>query len=288
VCAVAEIKSTEAGLEQGDSAADSIRKMLDRFQERLTLSNPRLIERYRKSELHILIEIKMLGTDRQYVACFQGINTGLGGSDHDLVRGSKHGVEHLLGQLSFQVGHVVPHRGAEVQVIEPASSNCDQQPMLIDIVKAIEGPQLMPLPSLVWLGSAESIYSILPQGLYYSGKIGFVSRGRIVNGEIEIGIRVSVGDHKKQLVGQVIERTSEILDCVSGDGGDIGGYGVSSANGGTLDLAGMHITIGDEFVWVGAPESFKRRLKIEEVLFGPFNFDLNPRKFFIGSHIKSQ
>ena len=58
---------SEAGTEGFDNAADAIAKLHERFEQRLTLDNPRLIERYVKSELRRLVHFLFHGTG-DYIA----------------------------------------------------------------------------------------------------------------------------------------------------------------------------------------------------------------------------
>src|SRR5882762_10001527 len=75
-------ESIEAGLEGGHSVADQINKLIDRFSNRLTLENLKLIERYLKGELHILVNLRARGSDIEYVALFQWAQN-IGRSDID-------------------------------------------------------------------------------------------------------------------------------------------------------------------------------------------------------------
>jgi hypothetical protein len=48
----------------------------ERYVNRLTLTNPRLIERYLKEELLIPVRFCIRGVDIEYVACFQRESVG--------------------------------------------------------------------------------------------------------------------------------------------------------------------------------------------------------------------
>ena len=64
--------SIEAGLERRDDRFNSVAQMLDCFQNRLTLDNPRLIEHCEKSELSLLIVVRIGGADVDFCARFKG------------------------------------------------------------------------------------------------------------------------------------------------------------------------------------------------------------------------
>ena len=57
--------------------------------------------------------------------------------------------------------------------------------MLINAVQGMETPKRV-IPSLVWLGSVDSVYSILPHALYLSRLSGFVLRGGIEDREVDM------------------------------------------------------------------------------------------------------
>ena len=153
---MAEIESTEAGRERPDSAAHNISQMLDDFNQRLTLSNPWLMERYIKRELLVFVEFRVWGIDEKFVACFQR--------------------EKIIGRpqseswASFQLLHQprqFPHCGIvfgkqlaewlpKVNADEPRA-DCEQQTVFVNDIEPMEHPEIVPLASFVRFGIAESI-----------------------------------------------------------------------------------------------------------------------------------
>jgi hypothetical protein len=83
------------------------------------------------------------------------------------------------------------HVCAEVYTLE-ARSNSQKQTMFVDDIKLMENPKLMTLSSLVWCDIAKRLYSVWPQVLYYSTKLGFVIRGVSPNTKIGITPQCSV------------------------------------------------------------------------------------------------
>src|SRR5258708_35314361 len=57
--------------ETHDQAIDQIRHLLERFNDRLTLGNLRLAERYLKAELTVVVHFRISFVDVELVACFQ-------------------------------------------------------------------------------------------------------------------------------------------------------------------------------------------------------------------------
>ena len=66
------ITSYEQRIETGNGLANKIRDSFDRWQERFALENPRLIERYKKGELVILLKFSTGLVAEEYVMLFQG------------------------------------------------------------------------------------------------------------------------------------------------------------------------------------------------------------------------
>ena len=53
--------------------------------------------------------------------------------------------------------------------------------MLIDVVQAVEGIEISPLPTRIWFDRADRINSILPHALYFSVKSRFEIFGTLRN-----------------------------------------------------------------------------------------------------------
>lgn len=66
------LDSRKARSERIDNAADAIRELNKRFHERLTLDNPRFVDRYLESKLHLLVRFGVSGIDEQFIACLEG------------------------------------------------------------------------------------------------------------------------------------------------------------------------------------------------------------------------
>src|SRR5208337_1456807 len=65
------MNESEQGGELRDDAINEIRELMERFEQRLTLDNIRLVERYIKFELHLFVYFSIRGVCKQFVTCFQ-------------------------------------------------------------------------------------------------------------------------------------------------------------------------------------------------------------------------
>ena len=104
------------------------------------------------------------------------------------------------------------------------TTNCrrdrDNQAVLIDVVQAVEGPEVGPLPSLVWFERADCVNRVLPHALYFSQKSGFEFFGAFGNKKARL-IPVTLGPPSAdqiELLGQMVEGASQVVENVPGDG----------------------------------------------------------------------
>jgi hypothetical protein len=274
---VGEIKSTETSLEQQDSVGDQLSEMLERFTNRLCLSNPKLVERYGKSELQLIVEIRVCGIDEKLVALFQRAEF-VGGVQEQIKFGKAVPRPHLFDHWLHGPTHDRPDVYSAIR-----RANGYQQAVLIDVVKSIEGPQFMSFPSSVRFDFAERFYGILPQALYCSSKEGLVLRGVIAKRKVELDVFPSVRPHEKQLPSQMVEGDPEIVDHIPGDRDKFNWDGRKARY--VIDrLTGLRIALDANRIWIGCEESLANSVEINEVLFGPFDFDVNPCQFLVGGH----
>src|SRR3954451_9615747 len=147
-------RSTQEGAKTSNSVCDEIRELLYRWKDRLTLDNPRLVERYMKSDLHLLVRFRVGGIDEHLVACLER---------EQVVSWSEKSAQER--QISTRdSSHVFTHMSAEVEALEGRTDR-HQKTMLVDVVQGMQDPEIMPIPSLVWFDRLERIYSLLPHAL---------------------------------------------------------------------------------------------------------------------------
>lgn len=262
-----------------DSAADKISEMLDRFNKRLTLSNPRFVERYVNSELHIFLEFSIREIRQKFVAHFQWAHDSASGFEvcddwskfnWDSSQFKEPFLRHLMYSSGDIKAPVVGCRG-------------EQNTMLVENMEAIENPQLVPLSSLISVDTAESFYRILPQYLFYSSHCGFVFRGGIANGEIKFPVEIDSGCNL-QLAGQMIQGTSKVIKRVPGNCADVDGNRIDFGH--VIDRSScLRVALGSNFIWPSIAEDADGSIEIHDVLFGPFNFNHGQSQSFGGSHI---
>jgi hypothetical protein len=266
------MKLRKTGLEQHDSVADQIREMLERFKNRLTLDNPRLVERYIKGELHLLIQLIIGSSDEKFVAILQRAQPVCWGKKDG-------GIAH---EIRKPPRHIFGHQAPNIDALK-RSTYREQQSVLVDTVQLIEDPEVTSCPSVVWFEAIDCVYGVLPQALYFSRRQGFVLRGARIDGEMEIAA-CGPRRNREQLLDQMIEGGPEILDDIARNRREVQGNRLSPAD--VIDwLASLRIALGRDFIWIGAAKRSDLTMQVSDVLFGPFDFYLNQREPFIGGHI---
>ena len=248
--------------EAGNNVADEIRHVLKRFERRFALDNPRFVERYVSAEGHFVIHFKIDGLAIEFVAYLQGKEFVGGEYKKTLeVKPSEHFSE-LIPAVNPS-----PNTG-NIDSTEKASCT-NEQLMLAELVQFVQLPENMPLPAFVRLGCIDCIYNLLPNALYLSATRGFVIRGFPSDRVIHEPIRLRAAARRQhQLVGNMIEGTSQVLDYIGGNGCQRIWDAISFRDVINM-LTGLRVVLDGKFVGVGVVESLQSKMKILDVLFGP-------------------
>jgi hypothetical protein len=273
--ATIETNDLRGGLEHGNDPVNKARELMKRFDQRLTLSNLRLDDRYNEGELQILVRFRTWQSDVEYVALFQRL-------EFPVVENPKVPVQHVVHNLAEMVTlqSLIPKLGLKcpsrcVTVMDYASgrTGSHNQSVLVDVVELVEQPKFLSLPTFVWFDVVDRFDRVLPRALYFSTSTGLVFRG--IRGDREVSSLPRVGGDPSsdldEIVRQVIEGTSEVLDGISSDGCDLSRNGIDSR--GIIEaLSRWRIRLYPMSIRLGLKEGFDSPLQIIDVLFGPFEF----------------
>jgi hypothetical protein len=100
--------------------------------------------------------------------------------------------------------------------------------VFVDVVKAVEGPKISAVPSLVWFETADRFNSILPHALYFSSKSGFKFFGTFCDPETRlIPVFNSSDPNQVQLLSKVIVGASQAIEYVPSDQSKLVGMGMT-------------------------------------------------------------
>src|SRR5262249_12146762 len=152
-----------------------------------------------------------------------------------------------------------------------ASRECpcvEEQLVLVGLVQFVQLPESMALPTFVRLGCVDCVYHSLRNALYFAFSRGWVIRGGRADRGIHMPIRLRTASAiKHQLVGYLVERTSEVLDYVGGNGCQLIGNRIRLRN--VIDaLTGLRVFFVGDSIRLGISESLVGKLKVLDVLFG--------------------
>lgn len=267
--------TSEEGLQLPDRRLDEIRELMDRFNKRLRLNNPRFMERYLKFELSILVNFSVLGNGKKFIAHLERAHV-IGRLDEE----GKGGQPGFVGEVN--VNNLL-HPSRQITTDVNASElrgNRHQFPVFAEVVQLFKDPELVACPSVVRFKCVDGVDGGSGDSLYFSLASGFVFRNVVKNREVEqvvlltspAGIRpASSTSGEKELVDNMIQSGSHSTESVACDNSNVVRDTIDM--GQVVDgFSRIRIAIGPDFVWSGIPISLNGLLQVDDVLFGPFEF----------------
>jgi hypothetical protein len=271
-------------LELVDDAVNKLRRLGQKWNDRLTLDNRRFSERYLKGEIEIgFILCKNGSQDSPYLAAILknaessvGLQTD-GSVDHKLLRvADKDAIQPDFRAAALNAGEMrslegpdgikrLPcrHNGAE-------SESCHkQETVLVEIVQLVEYPKYL-VPTLVRLNGRKELYKSRAELLFFGKVSGFIFGRSLANWKVRPSVRGST-------VGlvcpprQMIQCTSQVVDSVSGNQGE--GDGGLASNLDLMDfISRLRVILDSEFIRILVPECLHSGFEIFDVLVGSFDF----------------
>ena len=243
---------------------DKLRHLMQGFNNRLTLDNPRFIKCYINVKLHILLNFRF-GDSSEYVACFQDANI------LRLYHDSTNVGERLSGMASSPHFEDVCSLSWRRCVRGIESPNCKQKAVLVDVVESMEPPEYFAISSVVWLEGVDSLNRILPKRLYLPSKVGRkVFVGRFADWETSLERR-SISGHQDKLISKMVKGAPKIMECVATNADKVIGN-LSHIDKVITAFEFVRIGLNLDSIWVGVKESLASGIQIFDVLFGPFDF----------------
>lgn len=262
--------------ERTDDTVDQLRRLMQHFENRLTLADPRLAERYDRGELDLLLYFGVRGASDNHVA---HLNRAGVGRVH----------EHIHLRHDDLIAHrVLQHLGHHRSDVEAGRMKVDhkQQAVFVGIVQFIEDPESVSLPTLVRFERQEVFDGTGGQSLYFSLQRGFVLRSSVLStnkeGDITVGCRPGV-INQVEVLNQVVERGTQVLDNITGDDTEerVNLWDLGKA----IDWAsGLRIALDRESIQIGIEQCMDALFELREVMFGPFDLLPDHGQPFVGCH----
>lgn len=240
-------KSEQEWREIGDRAVNNIRHAMKRFHNRLTLDNPRFIERYIKRELQLVILFRIGDINEEFCAYLQREQAVSG--------------DNIKPFAAASLGRPDTNRAESAAVR-------NQSAVLVSIVKSMETPKRV-IPTLIWFDRIDRVHGLLPHALYFSARFGFVFHGAIGNRKSSDADPWSTASSDHELPRKMIKGAPHILKGVSRNASDVRGS-LFSAGDVINQLSCLRITLSSDSIGVGLSESPNCLVQLVDVMFGPF------------------
>jgi hypothetical protein len=128
-----------------------------------------------------------------------------------------------------------------------------------------------PLPPLYGSAASIAFYRLLPHAPYVSVTQGLVFRGGVADREVHTVLRRRSTARELQLVSQGVKGAPEVLQYVGGNGCDLQGRFIDTAQ--VVDaLAGLRVFLARDGVGVARVEGLDRQREVLDMLLGPCDF----------------
>jgi hypothetical protein len=244
-----------------DDTVHKMRKLFQKWNDRLAPDNLRLSERYLKGDLEVQVLFRWhRGQEPTYfcaIFCRRHCSVWL-----ETPAPVSFAAE--LNSYHLDSVEIAAHRHHA-----HAESGDDQEMMLVVNVELMECPKSI-VPSLVRLGSLNEIYRSRTHSLYLGRRFGFVFGRSITDREASLlGRCASICFD--QLPSQVVERCPQIVNCITNDESEI--VGSISTNLDPKDFVSrVRIVLDERSIRVTVPKDLHSPFEIVDVLFGPFDF----------------
>lgn len=252
--------SGQVRLESADNTRDALRQLMNRWDDRFTLADPRLAKRYLESKLLIRIYFRVRSTGIQHVACLERFRGFLAEKEVNLGKRPTNTLSQQLRHFLTDVdGRLDDHR--------------DYQTVLVGIVQLVEHPELVTLPSLVRFQGQDVVYGVRGQSLYFSSQRGFVFLRGVMRPDEErdfpVGSATRVVD-QVELLDQVVESGPEVLDGIPSDNADVG-WKLGELEDAIRWASGLRVNLGANFVQVAVENGVDDLCELSDVMFGSFD-----------------
>jgi hypothetical protein len=289
------LQSDEQGPEAKNQVINVIEHLSKHWEDRFTLSNPRLVENYVKGKVHFLVLIKdALKPENQLVAFIErALPILFIGDDVEIKDGTKVNVGGNVDPFFFEhgSGQPAPDKAGSSKVCHDGT-NGYQEAVLVDIVKLVESPETV-VPSLVRFGRVDSIYGRLRHALYFSFTRGFVLRGDVgvdyretdllAFGLAKDDALFSTAD-VNEMPNEMVKGTSHVLDSLPGEQRDNGSHRLDTSDIMVRECIGkLRMWLGSNFVRLTVQEGLDSRFQCLDVLVGPCDFYAGKLDSLVGS-----
>ena len=255
-------------LKDAEGALHELHELSERFNNRLSLNNLALAKRYCDGRLNLLIEARWASID---------FSISLRKWDAPELSGCS-SINHPGGRSAGPRARACgPADGAEEDAGDADSGaylegrsryGCDSV-VFVENIKHVNGVQ-NGITSLACFERKDQCFGLSANAVYFSYAAGFVSLGPLVDRKVTSSVRL-LPVRSYEVTNQIVEDASNIVDSVTQKAAK-NDWNVFLGEHAVNILAGVRIDLMDQFVRLSVKEGIQGRLKISDVMFGPFNF----------------
>jgi len=236
---------------------------MEQFDNRLTLQNLRLVERYVNQEMHFLVHLRM-GDGEEFIAYVQrdGFSEGL-----ECIPEMNIGSCRMAIPMQLFKGRTL----AWTHCVSNGRRACsEQKTVLVNLIKFMEFPEQV-LPAFVWLEHLDILQRLWPSTFYFSTNLSKLTVfGTVEDREISVG-RDGATVNRDKMASEMIECAPEVLQNVSRNEGDIS-RNVGEFNDVIPAFSLLMIVLKPDAIFTVSGASVQQRFQILDVLFGPLDF----------------
>ncbi len=268
--------------EGSNDSSNEITRCVEGVGDRKTLSNPRLIEHYRKSEINILVWFRIKGIDVDYIACFQREDPP---SRADVILNSDSGGKTvpISGTLHCVPSAVFEESSVPADIEQPEGCrNGSKGLVFVENVQLMQPPQVR-INSVMWIESLDYLFSIWREATYFGVK-GVFSLGSLLRWINERKTSAAV-DVRGERANHMIQSAPQVMESVSDGGSNIGR--IADLDHAIDQLTRVRVSLGSDFVRVLVPEGEEFIFDFVDVLFGPLNLGLSATDLSCRHHMGS-
>jgi len=235
---------SKAPLNQG---FDIVRDLKERWNQRFTIDNMRLNERFDRGELRLLLPFRSKHSGKRWLLS----------------------LEPVVAREAFAV-------------TQDINADAQEFTMLVDIVRFMKSPKHI-IPALVRLEAVDELDSAwFNDSLYFSALQGFVFLKTFANRELDFSKNILTGikiENQYEMVSQMVEGTSQIVKDVTSNRQhvEMDDWEFSQLRRAYREA---RVLIGASHMSVGFPVSLGSIFEFGEVLFGPLDLYPNSDKSF--------
>jgi hypothetical protein len=233
--------------EARNDVADKLTQLMERWKDSISLTNRRLDERFLAREIHIAIRFRVANTGEEWFVCAD--------------RYAEPGKDNVV-------------------------SNWQDETVLVGIVEFVEQPERA-VPVSVRFERIDSFYRLPLHTLYLSSSpVGFITVRAMRNRKLDHFPRLRptlslVDPNHDEVVSQMIEGTSQVMNCIPDESRD---FGVIDDERAEMKewISGFLISLAPNALSLKHTGVQKEIFQFSDVLIGPFNFYVDQAQSVVG------